>query len=106
MLYKFEATVVFVLESLPEVVRVVTSRIRQNKFFISPCSSCLSTTKKPMVSCSLEVYCHIFLPIVVVLKRESMDTYSGITMLYSDSQNNAAYSSSKLLSLFPFTDII
>lgn len=71
MFYEFEATVFFILRALPEAVRGVRSGVRQSNLYVSsPCASYLGTIEKPMVSCSSEVYCHIFLPTMLCWKEK------------------------------------
>lgn len=79
MFYEFEATVFSIWDLYLALSEA--SGVRQSNLYVSsPCASYLSTIEKPTVSCSSEVYCHILLPAMLLLKRETMDIHSGITM--------------------------
>lgn len=77
MFNEFEATVFLILGPFPEALTGVTSGFRQSNISC-PCASYFSTREKPVVICSSQGYCHIFLLTVVLLKRRSMDMHSRI----------------------------
>lgn len=71
----------------------------------SLCTSCLSTIESCGQLLFRSLLSHILTHHVVIEKRNTMDIHSEMTMVYTSYQEDAVCLPSKLLSLFPLTDI-